>query len=146
MPEELSPFNLTGTTSDGGNVSIGYSYDPAAADLDFLRVDESLTITYTVKVDDGTVDSGTQTVTFTITGTNDAPILSDTAAPTAVVELGDASAQDLAEITGSFTVADADVGDTAAALDGIAIGSGADVADGALSAIAIGDALKKFRP
>ena len=63
-------FALSGATSDGGSVSIGYTYAPAAADLDFLREGQSLTITYTVKVNDGTADSGTQDVTFTITGTS----------------------------------------------------------------------------
>ena len=54
-------FTLTGATSNGGSTSIGYSYDPAAANLDFLRAGESLTITYTVKVNDGTTDSGRRT-------------------------------------------------------------------------------------
>src|SRR6185312_10047854 len=105
-------LTLTGTTSNGSAVNIGYSYDPAAANLDFLRAGDSLTITYTVKVNDGSVDSGTQDVTFTITGTNDAPILSDTSDPAAVVEAVNASAQDLAAITGNFSVSDLDVGDT----------------------------------
>src|SRR4029078_1587485 len=73
-------LSLTGNTSTGGAVNIGYSYDPGAANLDFLRAGDSLTITYTVKVNDGTADSGNQNVTFTITGTNDAPVLSDTTA------------------------------------------------------------------
>src|SRR5207248_3107270 len=105
-------FTLTGTTSNGGATSIGYSYDPGAANLDFLRQGQSLTITYTVRVNDGTVNSGTQDVTFTITGTNDAPVLSDTTDPSAVAELPDASAQNLAAIAGSFAVTDLDVGDT----------------------------------
>ncbi|HVI91312.1 MAG TPA: VCBS domain-containing protein, partial [Dongiaceae bacterium] len=99
-------------TSNGGAASIGYSYDPAAANLDFLRAGQTLTITYQVKVNDGTVDSGVQDVTFTITGTNDAPVLSDTTNPDAVAELGNASAQDLAAINGSFSVTDLDVGDS----------------------------------
>ena len=51
-------------------------------------------------------------MTFTITGTNDAPVLSDTTDPAAVLELGNASAQNLAAITGTFSVTDLDVGDT----------------------------------
>jgi T1SS-143 domain-containing protein len=68
-------FTLTGATSNSGTVNIGYIYDPAAANLDFLRINDSLTITYTVQVNDGTTNSNTLTVTFTITGTNDAPVL-----------------------------------------------------------------------
>ena len=65
-----------------------------------------------MKVNDGTTDSGTQDVTFTITGTNDAPVLRDTTDPAAVLELSTAAAQDLAAISGSFAVSDLDVGDT----------------------------------
>ncbi|WP_212001903.1 calcium-binding protein [Bradyrhizobium sp. JYMT SZCCT0180] len=105
-------FTVAGASSNGGAVNIGYNYDPAAANLDFLRVGQSLTITYVVQVNDGTTNSGTQDVTFTITGTNDAPVLSDTTNPGAVAELASASAQDLAAINGTFSVADLDVGDT----------------------------------
>ncbi|MBC3883483.1 hypothetical protein H8K35_19050, partial [Undibacterium sp. LX40W] len=80
-------LTLTNGTSNGGSTSIGYTYDPAAANLDFLRAGQSLTITYQVKVNDGTADSAVQDVTFTITGANDAPVLTDTTNPTAVVEL-----------------------------------------------------------
>ena len=65
-----------------------------------------------MQVNDGLPTSGTQDVTFTITGTNDAPVLSDTTNPAAVLELHDASAQNLAPITGSFAVTDLDMGDT----------------------------------
>ncbi|WP_202190148.1 VCBS domain-containing protein, partial [Ensifer sp. LCM 4579] len=70
-------FSLTNAvqTSNGGSLAVNYSYDPAAANLDFLKAGDSLTISYTVKVNDGHVDSGTQNVTFTISGTNDAPII-----------------------------------------------------------------------
>ena len=105
-------FSLTGATSNGGATTIGYTYDPAAANLDFLRAGQSLTVIYGVKVNDGTIDSTTQNVTFTITGTNDAPVLSATATPAAVAELTGASAQNLVAITGTFAVSDLDVGDT----------------------------------
>jgi len=71
----LAAFTLTGTTSNGGSATIGYSYDPTAANLDFLAAGQSLTITYTVQVSDGNSASGTQDVTFTITGTNDVPVI-----------------------------------------------------------------------
>ena len=81
-------------TSNGGTQTIGYTYDPSAVNLDFLRAGQSLTITYAVQVKTAR-DSGTQNVTFTITGTNDAPVLSDTTDPAAVAELANAAAQDL---------------------------------------------------
>ena len=120
-------FTVTDTTSNGAAASIGYSYDPGAADLDFLRAGQSLSITYVVKVNDGTTDSATQNVSFTITGTNDGPVLSDTTDPTAVSEAGDASAQNLAAITGSFSVSDLDVGD---ALDASVVGDATVTLDG----------------
>src|SRR5207237_953612 len=80
----LSP--LTQSSTGGAATAIGYTYDPGAANLDFLRLGQQLTITYQVKVNDGTVDSATQDVTFTITGTNDAPVLSDTTDPSSVAE------------------------------------------------------------
>ena len=49
-------FAVTGATSNGGAVNIGYSYDPAAANLDFLQEGQQLVLTYHVKVYDGTDD------------------------------------------------------------------------------------------
>src|SRR5436305_1211332 len=49
-------FALTGATSKGGVASIGRTCDPATGELVRLRQGQSLTITYTVKVNDGTVD------------------------------------------------------------------------------------------
>ncbi|MBD2342306.1 VCBS repeat-containing protein [Calothrix sp. FACHB-156] len=102
-------------TSDGSNQTIGYTYDPGAVNLDFLAAGDSLTITYSLKVSDGTADSATQNLTFTITGTNDTPVLSAIPAPAAVTELAEASAQDLAAITGNLTVRDLDLGNNLSA-------------------------------
>jgi VCBS repeat-containing protein len=96
-------LTLTGTTSDGGSVNIGYSYDPAAANLDFLAAGQSLTITYTVKVNDGTADSTTQDVTFTITGTNDAPVITNLGPAVNVTE------QVAAIVDSNVTISDAEL-------------------------------------
>ena len=100
-------FTVTDTTSNGGAASIGYTYDPSGADLDFLREGDSLTITYTVQVNDGTANSGTQTVTFTITGTNDAPVLTVDAIGAVIEDATDPALTD----TGTLSFTDADVGD-----------------------------------
>src|SRR5262249_23001608 len=92
--------------------AIGYTYDPAAMNLDYKRVGQAKTVTYQVKVNDGIANSATQDVTFTIIGTNDAPVLSDTTDPAPVKELDNALAQDLAPMTGSFALSDLDLGDT----------------------------------
>ena len=61
----------TAVTSDGTTQTIGYTYDPAAVNLDFLRAGQTITVTYAVKVG----DSATQNLVVTITGTNDAPVI-----------------------------------------------------------------------
>ncbi|MEM5474669.1 VCBS domain-containing protein, partial [Hoeflea sp. AS60] len=68
-------LTLGTAASNGGVVGIGYSWDPASADLDFLASGQTLTISYDVTVSDGTATSGSQKLTFTIDGTNDAPVL-----------------------------------------------------------------------
>jgi len=63
-------------TSDGSSQAIGWTWDPGAADLDFLGQGGFLTVSYDVQVSDGTVSTDTQTLTFTINGTNTAPVAS----------------------------------------------------------------------
>ncbi|GAB5460426.1 VCBS domain-containing protein [Hoeflea alexandrii] len=67
-------LTLGSAVSNGGAVGIGYSWDPAAADLDFLAAGQSLTISYNVTVSDGTATSASQALVFTIAGTNDLPV------------------------------------------------------------------------
>src|SRR5207245_1707296 len=107
-------LSLGAVTSDGGTKAIAWTYDAAAANLDFLREGQTLTVDYTVKINDGIADSGTQHVIITVTGTNDTPVFSAVTAtdPTNIAELTDASSQDLAPIHGTLTVSDKDVGDT----------------------------------
>ncbi|MGE5501387.1 MAG: DUF4347 domain-containing protein, partial [Ignavibacteriales bacterium] len=68
-------------TSDGTNKTLNWTYNPAAANLDWLKAGETLTITYTARVSDGTANSSTTSLTITITGTNDAPVLDATKSP-----------------------------------------------------------------
>lgn len=74
-------FTTTSLTANGSSQSIGYRYDPAAANLDFLAAGDTLTIAYTVRVSDGTANSTDRTLTFTITGSNDAPVLDAAQSP-----------------------------------------------------------------
>src|SRR4029077_15148977 len=61
-----------GVTSTGGATQhIGWTWDPPAANLDFLKAGDSLTVTYAVQVG----DSASQDLTFTVTGTNDQTVL-----------------------------------------------------------------------
>ena len=93
LTAELVTGKLTftaGVLSNGGAQTIGYSYDASAANLDFLRAGDTLTIGYQVQVSDGHVTTATQPLNFVVTGTNDAPTLSPTTQPRSIAELTDA--------------------------------------------------------
>src|SRR5262245_33524861 len=70
-----SALTLGSGVSNGGTVDLAWTYDPTAVNLDFVRPDETLTISYGVAVSDGTFQTQTEFLTFTITGTNDVPII-----------------------------------------------------------------------
>jgi VCBS repeat-containing protein len=55
--------------------SIGWNFSAADKDFDYLAAGQSLTLTYTVQVDDGHGGTITTPVTVTIDGTNDAPVI-----------------------------------------------------------------------
>ena len=77
--------------------------------FDYLDDGETLTLTYTVRATDDSAASDDQTVTITITGTNDGPVIT--------VGAGDSAAETLAEtnaalaISGTLTVIDVDLSD-----------------------------------
>src|SRR5205807_2632457 len=74
--------------------------------------DHAVAVSYSVPVSDGTAAGGTHSLSFVVPGTNDAPVLSAITQPGSVAELANASAQDLAPISGTLPVNDLDVGDT----------------------------------
>ncbi len=53
--------------------STAWGYTVNNADLDFLKVGETITLTYTLTATDNVGATATDTVTITITGTNDGP-------------------------------------------------------------------------
>ncbi|NLQ17935.1 DUF4347 domain-containing protein [Marinomonas sp. M1K-6] len=71
----LAGFSVTGT-SIAAPGAVDWSYDVTDANLDFLGVDETITFSYTVTVTDSQNATATDTVSFTITGSNDAPVIS----------------------------------------------------------------------
>ena len=74
---------------------LGVQLGPEA--FDYLDDGESLTLTYTVRATDDSGAFDDQTVTITITGTNDAPVIT--------VGAGDSAAETLAETNAGLTVA-----------------------------------------
>ncbi len=72
-----------------GHGQVAYSFSLADKAADFLAAGETLKVVYNVTVSDGQDGTSTQPITFTLTGTNDAPVLSaDAIANHAVAETG----------------------------------------------------------
>src|SRR5204862_7986904 len=82
----ISP-SIDADTGDANNLGWSFSSTPEA--FDYLDDGESLTLTYTVRATDDSTAFDDQTVTITITGSNDAPVIS--------VESGDSAAETLIE-------------------------------------------------
>ena len=101
------------TTGDGTG-RIDWTFSVSDADLDFLAAGETITQTYTVRVNDqegGTVD---QVVTITLTGTNDAPIIDSAAQAGSITESADnvgGTDADPSDATGTITFDDVDLAD-----------------------------------
>ena len=109
----LAMFSVTpasGLAANTGDTSnLAWTFDSGSEAFNYLAAGESLTLTYTVTASDGTA-SDTQDVTITVTGTNDAPVIS--------VGSGDSAAETLAEtnvgltVSDTLTVTDLDLSDT----------------------------------
>ena len=114
-----STLHLTETDSTGtGAGSIAYAYSAQDKTFDFLAQDETLTITYNVTVTDEHGAAATQPVIVTVTGTNDPPTITSTAAATraclsereyAAAQSGDSIAD---QTGGTITFRDVDLTDT----------------------------------
>ncbi|WP_202617540.1 VCBS domain-containing protein, partial [Ensifer sp. LC14] len=83
----LDPVNQVGN-------SVGWSFQVADSVLDSLQAGQVLTQTYDVTVDDDHGGTATQTVTITITGTNDAPVITSGVQSGAVTEITDKAADE----------------------------------------------------
>ncbi|MDZ7708512.1 MAG: VCBS domain-containing protein [Trueperaceae bacterium] len=106
---------LTLDAIEQGADTVAWTFTVDAADLDTLQESEVRTQVYTVTIDDGaTADPiATQTVTITLTGSNDAPILTlDDASGT----IAEADAGATLRTTGTLSVADVDAGDGVASV------------------------------
>jgi VCBS repeat-containing protein len=65
---------ISSTTSSAGTSILSWTYDPNSVDLDWLAAGETLTISYSFTVSDGTATSASDTISIVIHGTNDLPI------------------------------------------------------------------------
>src|SRR4029078_9303355 len=99
--------------SNGEQVVVGWHYNPAAADLAWLRPGDTLPLTYLAQVDDGHGNVGNQELVITITGTNDVPVIDGATNPPPIPEIaGDSSHQDIPQVDGTISITDQDLGDT----------------------------------
>ena len=105
-------FSDNGLTSTGGLQTIDWTYDPDAADLDWLArgtPSHSLTPHKSTTVRER---SARKTV-ITISGTNDVPTIDSATNPATIDEIaGDSSAQNIPATTGTITFTDQDLGDS----------------------------------
>lgn len=98
-----------------GDVDWNFSLDNDQ--VAFLNSGETLTITYTVEVDDPAGGSDTQTVTITILGTNDPVVVTSGPQAASLTEFADTTGSAVQNTTmpvptGSIAFTDTDVGDT----------------------------------
>ncbi|MCC8978825.1 VCBS domain-containing protein [Bradyrhizobium acaciae] len=116
LPEDTSTvlnWLSLGTLTDATNGATGsstWTFSAADKNFDYLAVGETLTLTYTIQVDDHHGGVITTPVTITINGANDAPTLADVNAGT----LTDTAAYDtFSPLTGTLHGHDVDDGETA---------------------------------
>ena len=69
-------FTISAPAGNTNNGTVGWTYSVAESALDFLAAGEKVTLTYTITVDDGNGGKASTDVTITVTGANDAPVLS----------------------------------------------------------------------
>ncbi|MFK4621604.1 VCBS domain-containing protein [Bradyrhizobium diazoefficiens] len=108
----LGSFTLNTTNHDTGNGgSIGWSFSVADDAIDYLQAGQTLTQKYDVTISDGHGGTAVQTVTVTIVGTNDAPVIISSAQSGLATEWADMSAAEAANTphTASGAVAFTDV-------------------------------------
>ena len=88
-------------------------FNPQAADLDWLKDGDTLSLTWTAQINDGNGLQGARALTITIGGTNDLPTIDASTDPLQIAEIpDDSSAQDIAPTTGTIKFTDQDLGDS----------------------------------
>src|SRR5262249_25267780 len=103
----LSTTTADSTGSGSGSIALTFSAaDPA---FDFLAAGQTLKVTYNVTVTDEAGASSTQPVTITITGTNDAPVVSTTS--NAFTELAGTNNATPDTVSGAISFTDVDLTD-----------------------------------
>ncbi|AMO23537.1 beta strand repeat-containing protein [Ramlibacter tataouinensis] len=95
----------TDTTNNGSGGVVTWNYSVAASALEFLAKDQTKLESFTFSLSDGNGGSVSRTVTVTLTGTNDGPVVASTDVTGGVTEMGTAAGS----LTDSGTIDFSDV-------------------------------------
>jgi VCBS repeat-containing protein len=132
----VSPTSgLAANSGDANNLT--WDFNSGGQTFNYLALGESLQLIYTLTVNDGNGGTDTEVVTITLTGTNDAPVLTVDAAG-GVTE--DASSPNLTD-TGTLSFTDADTTDThlvSKSYNGDAVWSGGSLSAGQIATLTAG--------
>ncbi|MCC0013818.1 MAG: hypothetical protein H6877_10945, partial [Rhodobiaceae bacterium] len=104
-------ITVESTTSAGGSIAWTYAIGNEA--VDFLASGEIITLSFDVRINDGIL-STTQTVTVTVTGTNDQPVIEGTSVLAGAIteQTGTTGAVTPLTATGEVVLSDVDLTDT----------------------------------
>jgi len=105
----FKPEITTDSTGTGTGI-VSWTFDVPDSALDFLAAGQVLTQKYDVTIDDGNGGTLTQVVTIVITGTNDAPVITNETTDT----IGAVTEDDKATVSGQLSATDVDNGATQA--------------------------------
>src|SRR4029079_13012991 len=107
----LGTFTLDQTSIDTGNGgTVGWSFQVSDDATDYLAAGQQLIQKYDVTVDDGQGGTAVQTITVTITGTNEAPQI--TSSPDGAVTEDVAVTAGNLNTSGTITFTDVDTADS----------------------------------
>ncbi len=99
-------FTISPDAGNTNNGTINWDYTITEAELDFLAAGETVTVVYTITVNDANGGTDTQDVTLSIIGANDAPVI-------AIVDVaGSITEGTTLTDSGSITFSDLDLTDT----------------------------------
>jgi len=91
-------FSLTPATSNANTGVVNWNFNINQSDIDFLGSGQTVTAVFTVTVNDAKGGAVDQNVTITISGKNNAPVIS--------VDAGDSAAQSLTEANAALSISD----------------------------------------
>ena len=108
----VNAFTIDAAThsSVDGSGTVGWHYNIDDSALDFLGAKDVVTLTYTVQVNDDNGGTTTQNVVITITGTNDAPVITS-ATSNAFSELPGTNNATTDTVSGTISFTDVDLTD-----------------------------------